>query len=53
VPGLFVFLGGTPVGQDAARAPSNHSPRFSIDESALKLGVRTLLHMTADYMSAR
>jgi amidohydrolase len=53
VPGLFVFLGGTPAGQDAARAPSNHSPRFSIDESALKLGVRTLLHMTVDYMSAR
>lgn len=28
----------------------NHSPRFSIDESALKLGVRTLLHLTGDYM---
>ncbi|MCA3131919.1 MAG: amidohydrolase [Betaproteobacteria bacterium] len=53
VPGLFLFLGGTPVGQDAAKAPSNHSPKFSIDESALKLGVRTLLHMTVDYMQAR
>lgn len=53
VPGLFVFLGGTPAGQDAAKAPSNHSPKFSIDESALKLGVRTLLHMTADYMQGR
>ena len=53
VPGLFVFLGGTPLGQDATRAPSNHSPRFSIDESALKLGVRTLLHLTADYMHGR
>ncbi len=53
VPGLFLFLGGTPVGQDVAKAPSNHSPRFSIDESALKLGVRTLLHMTADYMQGR
>ncbi|MFN7278181.1 MAG: hypothetical protein ACK5VP_10375 [Betaproteobacteria bacterium] len=53
MPGLFLFLGGTPVGQDAAKAPSNHSPKFSIDESALKLGVRTLLHMTVDYMQAR
>ena len=50
VPGLFVFLGGTPAGQDAQKAPSNHSPRFAIDESALKLGVRTLLNLTVDYM---
>ncbi|MFO1318584.1 MAG: amidohydrolase [Burkholderiales bacterium] len=52
-PGLFVFLGGTPAGQDATKAPTNHSPRFSIDEKALKLGVRTLLHMTTDYLGAR
>jgi amidohydrolase len=50
VPGLFVFLGGTPAEQDAQKAPSNHSPRFAIDESALKLGVRTLLNLTVDYM---
>lgn len=49
-PGLFVFLGGTPAGQDPAKMAYNHSPRFSIDESALKLGVRTLLHLTGDYM---
>ena len=53
VPGLFVFLGGTPVGQDASKVPYNHSPRFSIDESALRLGVRTLLHLTADYLGVR
>lgn len=52
VPGLFVFLGGTPGGQDASKAASNHSPRFAIDESALRLGVRTLLHLTVDYMEA-
>lgn len=51
-PGLFLFLGGTPAGQDVAKVAYNHSPRFSIDESALKLGVRTLLHLTADYMGA-
>lgn len=53
VPGLFVFLGGTPAGQDPLKAPSNHSPRFAIDEAALKLGVRTLLNLTVDYMEAR
>jgi metal-dependent amidase/aminoacylase/carboxypeptidase family protein len=52
VPGLFVFLGGTPAGQDTLKAPSNHSPRFSIDESALKLGTRTLVHLTIDYLES-
>jgi amidohydrolase len=53
VPGLFVFLGGTPVGQDPLKAPSNHSPRFSVDESAFGLGLRTLLHLSLDYMESR
>lgn len=52
-PGLFLFIGGTPAGQDASKMPYNHSPKFSIDESALKLGVRTLLHLTMDYMGAK
>jgi amidohydrolase len=29
----------------------NHSPRFYADESALLLGVRTLTHLTIDYLS--
>lgn len=52
-PGLFLFVGGTPPGLDASKMPYNHSPKFSIDESALKLGVRTLLHLTADYLGAK
>jgi amidohydrolase len=52
-PGLFLFLGGTPKGVDPATVAYNHSPRFSIDESALKLGVRTLLHLTGDYLEGR
>jgi len=52
VPGLFVFLGGTPMGQDPGKKPYNHSPQFAIDESALKLGVRALLNLTVDYMTA-
>ncbi len=52
VPGLFVFLGGTPLDKDPAKMPFNHSPLFSIDEGALKLGLRTLLNLTVDYMTA-
>ena len=50
VPGLFVFLGGSPKGTDMSRVAYNHSPRFFVDESALVLGVRTLTHLTIDYL---
>ncbi len=50
VPGLFVFLGGSPKGTDLGKVAYNHSPRFFIDESALLLGTRTLIHLTLDYM---
>ncbi|UCH49969.1 MAG: amidohydrolase [Betaproteobacteria bacterium] len=49
-PGMFVFLGGSPPGTDLSTVAYNHSPRFQIDESALILGVRTLTHLTLDYM---
>ena len=52
VPGLFVFLGGSPKGIDLTKVAYNHSPRFFIDESALLLGVRTLTYLTLDYMQA-
>lgn len=50
VPGFFYFLGATAKGIDARTAPSNHSPLFHVDESALKVGVQTLLQATLDYM---
>jgi amidohydrolase len=53
VPGLYVFLGSRPPGESATGFPSNHSPRFHIDESILKLGVRTLTHLAADYATGR
>ncbi len=49
VPGIFFFLGGTAAGIDPEQAPSNHSPRFQIDESALALGVEALITLTLDY----
>ena len=52
VPGLFIFLGVTPAGQDPATAPRNHSPYFDADESALLTGVRALASLAVDYMAA-
>jgi len=49
-PGLFFFVGATPQGQDASKAPSNHSPEFFLDESALKLGTRAMLQVALDYL---
>jgi amidohydrolase len=52
-PGMFVFLGATRKGVDAATAPANHSPLFEVDESVLPLGVRTLANLAADFLSLR
>ncbi|MBY6064442.1 amidohydrolase [Pseudidiomarina sediminum] len=49
VPGLFVFLGITPPDQDAATAPSNHSPFFYADEDALKVGTELYVNWVMDY----
>lgn len=51
VPGLFLFLGITPPAE-VGKAAQNHSPRFTIDESALATGVRTLVHLTLDYLQS-
>ncbi|MDN3668396.1 amidohydrolase [Echinicola jeungdonensis] len=50
VPGLYVFLGGMPKGQDPDQAPAHHTPDFFIDESSLEIGVRALSHLTVDYL---
>ena len=50
IPGFFYFLGITPRGTDRKQSAPNHSPRFFVDESALVLGVRSLAHLTLDYM---
>jgi amidohydrolase len=52
VPGFFFFVGATPPGQDAGKAPSNHSPEFFLDESALSVGTRALLQVSLDYLGA-
>ncbi len=51
VPGLFIFLGGMPKGQDPLKAPSHHTPDFFIDESGFTLGVKALANLAVDYMN--
>ena len=51
VPGLFVFLGVTPQGQDHTTVPQNHSPLFFADEAALPVGVKVLTNLALDYLS--
>jgi amidohydrolase len=53
VPSLYFFVGITPTGQNADTAPSNHSPKFFIDESGLELGLRAMLGVTVDYLQAK
>lgn len=53
VPGLFVFLGVVPRGQDLATVAPNHSPMFFADEGALPVGVRAMTQLALDYLSAR
>ena len=41
-------VGATAPGIDPRTAPTNHSPRFRVDDSGLVQGVRALLHLVAD-----
>lgn len=50
VPSMFFFVGSTSAGIDPATAPSNHSPKFLLDESSLDIGFRALMQVTLDYL---
>ena len=52
VPGFFFFLGCTPQDRDCKKADANHSPRFYVDESSLKLGVKALATLAVDWLAA-
>ena len=50
VPSVYFFVGATPQGQDASKAPANHSPKFFLDEGALKIGMESMLQASLDYL---
>jgi amidohydrolase len=51
VPGLYWFVGGMPKGMDPAEAPPHHTPDFYVEEKGMKLGVKTMVALTVDYMN--
>lgn len=51
IPGLYLCLGIVPEDRNPAQAAMNHSPHFYVDEGALLVGVRTLAHLTVDFMT--
>lgn len=51
-PVVYFFVGATPAGMDAARAPSNHSPKFFLDEAALHVGMQSMLQASLDFLGA-
>jgi len=51
VPGLYLFLGGTPVGVDPTSTAANHSPKFFVDEGAVLTGIRVMSRLAFAYVS--
>lgn len=51
-PSVYFFVGATPAGQDPATAPSNHSPKFFLDEGALAVGSEGMLQAALDFLGA-
>jgi amidohydrolase len=51
-PSVYFFVGATPAGQDASAAPSNHSPKFFLDEGALPIGTAAMLQAALDFLGA-
>ena len=51
VPGLYWFVGGMPKGMEPAEAPPHHTPDFYIEEEGMKLGIKSMVGLTVDYMN--
>ncbi len=50
IPGVFFFLGVTPMDRDLATVSANHSPYFFADEGALETGVRAMANLAVEYL---
>lgn len=53
VPGLFFFLGGTPLNMKESEAPSHHTPSFIVDDASMKLGVKALSNLAVDFLKSK
>ncbi len=53
VPALFMSVGGMPKGKSSLEAAPHHTPDFFIDESGMKLGVRSFCYFVMDYPKSK
>ncbi len=49
-PSVYFFVGGTPRDKDADKVAFNHSPRFFVDEGALKTATEAMLQASLDFL---
>jgi len=52
IPGMFLLLGINDPSVPQSDRPSNHSPFFIAEDSAMMAGVRTLVGFAMDYAAA-
>ncbi len=52
VPGFFFRIGCIPPEVDLRKAVPNHSPRFFMDERCLRVGVKAMSSLAADWLAA-
>lgn len=52
-PSFFMYLGGMPKGANPDTAPSHHTADFFIDDSGMKLGVRSFVYWVLDYLNKK
>ena len=50
-PGFYFFLGVNKPNADPLTTPGNHSPYFLVDDKALPVGVKALIHLTVEYLN--
>lgn len=49
-PSVYFFVGGTPRDQDTDKVAFNHSPRFFVDEGALRTASEAMLQASLDFL---
>ncbi len=52
IPGFYYWVGSTGPDVDPAKAPSNHSPLYKVDEASLLTGTETLAALTVAYLNS-
>ena len=52
-PAIFLYLGGMPAGNDAAKAPPHHTAEFYVDDSGMKTGIKAFCQLVTDYLNMK